>query len=172
MRYSSKALAFLRVARRRATLSDVHSDLASRPPASCATTSLQRRRSICAARAPPRSGAHSPWYGALHSRFAPSAMSASSSSQLQYTGSGFSSSSPIIHLTEREEVLCQLLHDTCAWIEREHPPLPAEAGLSLDQQAELPLQKSEWRCDARIAGGWPRDKVCPSTLSGHRALVC
>ena len=66
------------------------------------------------------------------------------------------SENPTLDLTEQEEILCQLLHDTCAWIQSTRPALPEEEAST---SAETPLQATGWKCEARIAGGWVRDKV-------------
>ncbi len=79
-----------------------------------------------------------------------------------------SADKPTLELTEQEEVLSQLLHDACAWIERTRPALPAEAGISLDESS--PLIQAGWKCEARIAGGWVRDKVCMLSWSSLKCF--
>lgn len=51
---------------------------------------------------------------------------------------------PTIELTPKEDALCALLDDTCAWIARERPELVGDGS---------------GKCECRIAGGWVRDKV-------------
>lgn len=79
---------------------------------------------------------------------------------------------PTITLTPIEEALCQLLDDTCWWIEH-YQPQPSE-GASGGARVTY---KPGWTCEARIAGGWVRDKllggeshdldISLSTLTGH-----
>lgn len=60
--------------------------------------------------------------------------------------------SAAINLTEQEEALCQLLDHTCDYISTTRPHIP-----DIDS-TQLSGDGSE-RCEARIAGGWVRDKL-------------
>lgn len=61
--------------------------------------------------------------------------------------------SPTIALTPSESTLVSLLSSCCAWINSTHPqPSPEEGGSHVDYARSGPLE-------ARIAGGWVRDKL-------------
>ncbi|PWN50985.1 hypothetical protein IE53DRAFT_386693 [Violaceomyces palustris] len=76
-----------------------------------------------------------------------------------------------ITLTAQEEALCDLLHQTCEYIHHHRPNVD---GIDLAQQHPQALTT---KCQARIAGGWVRDKLLSrfsddldislSTLTGH-----
>ncbi|SJX64237.1 related to tRNA nucleotidyltransferase [Sporisorium reilianum f. sp. reilianum] len=57
-----------------------------------------------------------------------------------------------IHLTEQEEAICQLLDQTCSYIHRERPNIPDIDSTQTSGDGSQP-------CEARIAGGWVRDKL-------------
>ena len=57
-----------------------------------------------------------------------------------------------IQLTEQEEAICQLLDQTCAYIHREQPAIQGVDATQRSGDASVP-------CEARIAGGWVRDKL-------------
>lgn len=61
---------------------------------------------------------------------------------------------PEISLTQIESAICQLLHDACRWIEK-HQPQP-DPERSENAQVDY---RDGWTCEARIAGGWVRDKL-------------
>ncbi|KAN0061395.1 CCA tRNA nucleotidyltransferase, mitochondrial [Thecaphora frezii] len=75
-----------------------------------------------------------------------------------------------IQLTQQEEALCQLLDQTCHYIHTVKPHIP---GIDASQQ----IGDGSQRCEARIAGGWVRDKllskdsddldISVSTLTGN-----
>ncbi|SPO40755.1 related to tRNA nucleotidyltransferase [Pseudozyma flocculosa] len=77
---------------------------------------------------------------------------------------------PRIQLTQHEDALCQLLDQTCRYIHDVKPDIP---GVDSTQQSPDASQ----RCEARIAGGWVRDKllskdsddldISVSTLTGN-----
>ncbi|PWY97214.1 hypothetical protein BCV70DRAFT_203050 [Testicularia cyperi] len=58
----------------------------------------------------------------------------------------------VIRLTEQEEALCQLLDQTCDYIHTSRPEI------SEIDSTQFSGDGSE-RCEARIAGGWVRDKL-------------
>lgn len=79
---------------------------------------------------------------------------------------------PTLNLTEIEEALCVLLDDACRWIQSTLPqPDPVESG------GVQVTYYDGWTLEARIAGGWVRDKllgqdshdldISLSTLTGH-----
>lgn len=79
---------------------------------------------------------------------------------------------PTIHLSKTEQALATLINDACRWIQATQPqPDPSESGGV--QVAYSP----SWTLEARIAGGWVRDKllgleshdldISLSTLTGH-----
>lgn len=79
---------------------------------------------------------------------------------------------PTIELTKTEEALCVLLDDACRWIQIIQPqPDPLESG-----GVQVTYYQG-WSLEARIAGGWVRDKllgqdshdldISLSTLTGH-----
>ncbi|KAJ9474173.1 CCA tRNA nucleotidyltransferase, mitochondrial [Pseudozyma hubeiensis] len=57
-----------------------------------------------------------------------------------------------IQLTEQEEAICQLLDRTCSFIHRERPSIPEIDSTQTSGDGTQP-------CEARIAGGWVRDKL-------------
>lgn len=57
-----------------------------------------------------------------------------------------------IQLTEQEEAICQLLDQTCSYIQRERPEIEGVDSTQRSGDASEP-------CEARIAGGWVRDKL-------------
>ncbi|CCF48968.1 hypothetical protein NDA11_003824 [Ustilago hordei] len=57
-----------------------------------------------------------------------------------------------IQLTEQEEAICQLLDQTCSYIHRERPEIEGV-------DSTPPSGNSLTPCEARIAGGWVRDKL-------------
>lgn len=57
-----------------------------------------------------------------------------------------------IQLTEQEEAICQLLDQTCSYIHRERPQIEGIDSIQRSGDASIP-------CEARIAGGWVRDKL-------------
>lgn len=61
---------------------------------------------------------------------------------------------PVLSLDPIEDALCTLLDQACQWITENKPqPDPVEScGVVIDYH-------ENWTCDARIAGGWVRDKV-------------
>ncbi|PWN34053.1 uncharacterized protein FA14DRAFT_136596, partial [Meira miltonrushii] len=61
---------------------------------------------------------------------------------------------PKIELTPIESAICQLLDDACRWIEK-HQPQP-DPERSENAQVDY---RDGWTCEARIAGGWVRDKL-------------
>lgn len=61
---------------------------------------------------------------------------------------------PKIDLTPIEGAICQLLDDACRWIEK-HQPQP-DPERSENAQVDY---RDGWTCEARIAGGWVRDKL-------------
>ncbi|SNX85748.1 related to tRNA nucleotidyltransferase [Melanopsichium pennsylvanicum] len=58
-----------------------------------------------------------------------------------------------IILTNQEEAICQLLDETCTYIQRERPHIPEIDSTQISSDA------AAIRCEARIAGGWVRDKL-------------
>ncbi|UZJ55281.1 hypothetical protein CBS101457_004601 [Exobasidium rhododendri] len=79
---------------------------------------------------------------------------------------------PTIQLTDTEDALCVLLDDACRWISSTHPqPDQEESGGTQVEYSE------NWTLEARIAGGWVRDKllgleshdldIALSSLTGH-----
>lgn len=80
-----------------------------------------------------------------------------------------------VTLSPQERLICQLLDATCRWIQQARPSLPAELG---PDRAVPHLSAQEWKCEARIAGGWVRDKlldlhsedmdICVSCLTGFQ----
>ena len=79
---------------------------------------------------------------------------------------------PFIRLAPLEDAFCQLLDDTCRWIKDTRPqPDPSESGGVVINYSD------DWNCEARIAGGWVRDKllglashdldIALSSLTGH-----
>lgn len=81
-------------------------------------------------------------------------------------------STPTLSLTKTEEALCVLLHDACDWIQktRPQPDVADSGGIQVDYS-------ESWTLEARIAGGWVRDKllgleshdldISLSSLTGH-----
>ena len=75
-----------------------------------------------------------------------------------------------VQLTEQEEAICQLLDQACAYIHRERPEIDEIDSTQRSGDASEP-------CEARIAGGWVRDKllsrdsndldIALSTLTGN-----
>ncbi|KAJ1023167.1 hypothetical protein NDA16_003320 [Ustilago loliicola] len=57
-----------------------------------------------------------------------------------------------IQLTEQEEAICQLLDQTCSYIHRERPEIEDVDSTQRSGDESTP-------CEARIAGGWVRDKL-------------
>src|SRR5690242_3044740 len=57
-----------------------------------------------------------------------------------------------IQLTEQEEAICQLLDQTCSYIYRERPNIP-------EIDSTQTSGDGSQACEARIAGGWVRDKL-------------
>ncbi|KAI3485741.1 hypothetical protein L1887_50897 [Cichorium endivia] len=57
-----------------------------------------------------------------------------------------------IQLTEQEEAICQLLDHTCTYIQREKPEIEGVDATQRSGDGSDP-------CEARIAGGWVRDKL-------------
>ncbi|CDU25492.1 related to tRNA nucleotidyltransferase [Sporisorium scitamineum] len=57
-----------------------------------------------------------------------------------------------IHLTEQEEAICQLLDQTCSFVHRERPSIEGVDSTQTSGDGSQP-------CEARIAGGWVRDKL-------------
>ncbi len=57
-----------------------------------------------------------------------------------------------IQLTEQEEAICQLLDHTCSYIQREKPEIEGVDATQRSGDGSDP-------CEARIAGGWVRDKL-------------
>ncbi|GAK68294.1 tRNA nucleotidyltransferase [Moesziomyces antarcticus] len=57
-----------------------------------------------------------------------------------------------IQLTEQEETICQLLDHTCTYIQREKPEIEGVDATQRSGDESDP-------CEARIAGGWVRDKL-------------
>lgn len=66
---------------------------------------------------------------------------------------------PVLALDPIEDALCTLIDEACQWITETQPqPDPVESsGVVIDYHAG-------WTCDARIAGGWVRDKVSHPAL--------
>lgn len=77
-----------------------------------------------------------------------------------------------IKLTSLEDSLCRLLDDACRWIQETRPQPDAQ-----ESGGATVLYEEGWTCEARIAGGWVRDKllgldshdldVSLSSLTGH-----
>ena len=80
-----------------------------------------------------------------------------------------------IHLTDQEEAICQLLDQTCSYIHRERPVIQEIDSTQTSGDGSQP-------CQARIAGGWVRDKLLArdsddlditlSTLTGNAFALC
>lgn len=68
-----------------------------------------------------------------------------------------------IRLTEQEEAICQLLDQTCEYIYREKPTVE---GVDPTQQLD---GNHRTKCEARLAGGWVRDKVRHCRLNSFLA---
>ncbi|PWN46156.1 hypothetical protein IE81DRAFT_319544 [Ceraceosorus guamensis] len=83
------------------------------------------------------------------------------------------SSSLALGLSSQEDAIVALLADTCRWIEQTQPQIEPAAGV---EPVHIEYYEG-WRCEARIAGGWVRDKlisqpssdldVSLSSLTGH-----
>ncbi|WFD28718.1 CCA tRNA nucleotidyltransferase [Malassezia nana] len=87
------------------------------------------------------------------------------------------SSSPSLLLTPLESLLCGLLDHACRWMSDVDPQVVSDGHTYSFSQLCRPSEASALRCEARIAGGWVRDKllqlpshdldVSLSTLTGH-----
>ncbi|CEH17580.1 tRNA nucleotidyltransferase/poly(A) polymerase [Ceraceosorus bombacis] len=83
------------------------------------------------------------------------------------------SSSLALSLSSQEDAIVALLADTCRWIEQNQPQIEPAAGV---EPVHIEYHEG-WKCEARIAGGWVRDKlisqpssdldVSLSSLTGH-----
>lgn len=85
---------------------------------------------------------------------------------------------PRLSLTPPERLLCSLLDATCTWVSSENPAIEMGDGHhTFTSLAHPPPDGEALTCEARIAGGWVRDKllerpshdldVSLSTLTGH-----
>ena len=84
---------------------------------------------------------------------------------------------PTLSLTPLESLLCGLLDHACRWMSDVDPQVECEGRTYSFSQLCRPNEPSALRCEARIAGGWVRDKllqlpshdldVSLSTLTGH-----
>lgn len=87
------------------------------------------------------------------------------------------SKAPTLSLTPLESLLCGLLDHACRWMSDVDPQVECEGRTYSFSQLCRPGEPSKLRCEARIAGGWVRDKllelpshdldVSLSTLTGH-----
>ncbi|WFD20897.1 CCA tRNA nucleotidyltransferase [Malassezia caprae] len=87
------------------------------------------------------------------------------------------SAAPSLSLTPLESLLCGLLDHACRWMSDVDPQVECEGRTYSFSQLCRPHGPSALRCEARIAGGWVRDKllqlpshdldVSLSTLTGH-----
>lgn len=87
------------------------------------------------------------------------------------------SAAPSLSLTPLESLLCGLLDHACRWMSDVDPQVECEGRTYSFSQLCRPQEPSLLRCEARIAGGWVRDKllqlpshdldVSLSSLTGH-----
>lgn len=85
---------------------------------------------------------------------------------------------PAVVLSEKERVLCALLDRVCHWLSRDDPATRVDGTeLRFSQLRYVANSGTRLLCEARIAGGWVRDKLLErnsddldisiSTLTGH-----
>ena len=83
---------------------------------------------------------------------------------------------PSVTLTREEGFLCTLLDDTCRWMQTTNPSVDVD-GTSRTYADLCHRPTATTPCEARIAGGWVRDKllglpshdldVSLSSMTGH-----
>lgn len=64
-----------------------------------------------------------------------------------------------IQLSPVESTLCTLLDHTCRWVGATDPAVEIDGNIRRFSELRQGV-RSELACEARIAGGWVRDKVC------------
>lgn len=83
---------------------------------------------------------------------------------------------PRVNLSPVERTICSLLDNTCRWIGKADPAIEIDGSIRRFSEIRQPSHSS-LACEARIAGGWVRDKllqrsshdldVSLSTVTGH-----
>ena len=69
-------------------------------------------------------------------------------------------SNATVVLSRMEEVLCTLLDQACCWLTAENPATEIEGKVQRFSEVRWPhAENGALACEARIAGGWVRDKV-------------
>lgn len=84
---------------------------------------------------------------------------------------------PSLSLTQHEQWLCTLLDDTCRWMTATNPSIDVDGTARRFRDMARPSSSPTLACEARVAGGWVRDKllglpshdldISLSTLTGH-----
>ncbi|WFD32462.1 CCA tRNA nucleotidyltransferase [Malassezia sp. CBS 17886] len=78
---------------------------------------------------------------------------------------------PTLALTPSERLLCTLLDDTCVWMTRENPTVDIDGAVQTFMSLVNHPRQGALACEARIAGGWVRDKVRDCTGVGSPQLL-
>ena len=76
-----------------------------------------------------------------------------------------------IQLTREEGFICTLLDDVCHWMQASNPSVEVDGQVHTykdlcigSDASDQPFSASKITCEARIAGGWVRDKLLGLSL--------